>query len=186
MTTATENNTPPLFSGFASRSEMLFPIQQPVDDSQCCCCCCRAAAFSFRRSEERRPLEQKQKQRQRRRRRWLSLLCFDGYKKFPLSLTSRSFKRGWDANHNYRKSAECSFAVGLAIPFFTPTTTIALLRQGTWLTRPDPWPQIEGTLYWVPEFTGGAGLLHMSSTTLCQLSSIKPFSRLGCHHLPLN
>ena len=72
-------------------------------------------------------------------------------KKFPLSLTSRSFKRGWDANHDYRKSAECSFVVGLAIQLFTPTTTIASLRQGTWLTRPDPWPQIEISLYWVPD-----------------------------------
>ena len=101
MTTATEYNTPPLFSGFASRSEMLFPIQQPVDDSQCCCCCCRAAAFSFRRSEERRPLEQKQKQKQkqkqrqrRRRRRWLSLLCFDGYKKIP-PLPHFAFFQAW-------------------------------------------------------------------------------------------
>ena len=41
-------------------------------------------------------------------------------KKFPLSLTSRSFKRGWDANHDYRKSAKCSFVVGLAIQFFYP------------------------------------------------------------------
>ena len=35
--------------------------------------------------------------------------------------------------------------------FITPTMTIALPRQGTCLTRPDPRPQIESTLYWVPD-----------------------------------
>ena len=38
------------------------------------------------------------------------------------------------------------------ITLFFPTTTIALPRQGTWLTRPDPRPQIErSTLNWVPD-----------------------------------
>ena len=35
--------------------------------------------------------------------------------------------------------------------FLTPTLTIASLRQGTWLTRPDPQPQIESTLSWDPD-----------------------------------
>ena len=34
--------------------------------------------------------------------------------------------------------------------FLTPTTPCASLIQGTWLTRPDPWPQVESTLHWVP------------------------------------
>ena len=35
--------------------------------------------------------------------------------------------------------------------FITSTTPIALPRQGTWLTTPDPRPQIESTLNWVPD-----------------------------------
>ena len=33
---------------------------------------------------------------------------------------------------------------------FFLTTPIASPRQGIWLTRPDPLPQIEATLSWVP------------------------------------
>ena len=32
----------------------------------------------------------------------------------------------------------------------SPIKTWAPLRQCTWQTRPDPWPQIVGTLNWVP------------------------------------
>ena len=46
-------------------------------------------------------------------------------------------------------------------PLFPLTTPSASLKQGTWLTRPDPWPQIEGTRYWEQELA--------SSTTLCHL-----------------
>ena len=38
--------------------------------------------------------------------------------------------------------------IGLVL---NPTTINALLRQGTWLTRPDPRPQIESTLEWDPD-----------------------------------
>ena len=62
----------------------------------------------------------------------------------------------------------------------TPTMTIASPRQGTWLTRPDPWPQIESTLCWVPDWQ-----VELCCTEarlwvpqLC-VSSIKPFYRLG-------
>ena len=34
----------------------------------------------------------------------------------------------------------------------TSTMTIASLRQGTWLKRPDPRSHIESTLYWVPDW----------------------------------
>ena len=33
---------------------------------------------------------------------------------------------------------------------FSPTTPIALPRQDTRLTRPDPRPQVESTLHWGP------------------------------------
>ena len=35
--------------------------------------------------------------------------------------------------------------------FFTPTMAIASPRQGTWLTRLDPWPQIKSTLCCDPD-----------------------------------
>ena len=51
---------------------------------------------------------------------------------------------------------------------FFPTTTIASPRQGTWLTRPEPRPQIEGLLCWVPDWHVEQSST-LSSTTLCQL-----------------
>ena len=36
------------------------------------------------------------------------------------------------------------------IDFFIPTTPSASAKPGTRLTRPDPWPQIESILPWVP------------------------------------
>ena len=36
--------------------------------------------------------------------------------------------------------------------FLTPTTPIALQRPGTCLTRPDPRPQMESTINWVPDW----------------------------------
>ena len=54
---------------------------------------------------------------------------------------------------------------------FFPTTPSASPRQGTWLTRPHPRPQIEGTLYRVPVQQmelSRTGLMSVISTTLCQ------------------
>ena len=45
------------------------------------------------------------------------------------------------------------------ILFLNPNHDIALLMQGTWLTRMDPRPQIEGTLKLGFQLTGG-GILH--------------------------
>ena len=54
--------------------------------------------------------------------------------------------------------------------FIFPTTTNASPRQGTWMTRPDPWPQIECTL---GSCLRDGAIFHWpcasNSTTLCQL-----------------
>ena len=36
------------------------------------------------------------------------------------------------------------------VEFLFPATPSASPRQGTWLTRLDPRPQIDGNLHWVP------------------------------------
>ena len=66
---------------------------------------------------------------------------------------------------------------------FFSTTPSASPRQGTWLTRPDPRPEIEGTLHVVPVKQvepSCIGLMPVR-TMLCA-SSIKPFSWFGLFH----
>ena len=61
----------------------------------------------------------------------------------------------------------------ICIIFLIEITTIESPRQGTWLTRLDPWPEIEGTLYWVSDWQVElyySGLLPMSSINPCQLN----------------
>ena len=59
----------------------------------------------------------------------------------------------------------------IQVVVFIPTTPSASPRPGTWLTRPDSRPQMEGTPYWLPVQQVSRAILHwsLSATTLYQL-----------------
>ena len=94
------------------------------------------------------------------------------------------FSRLYKTNQGYQSISLQAVTIEF-FPFF-PTTPSVSPRQGAKLTRPDPWPQKEGTLHRVPVIQvepSCTGLMPVSSTTLCQLN--KALFRLGCLLLSL-
>ena len=77
-----------------------------------------------------------------------------------------------------RSMACIPMAIGLVL---NPTTINALLRQGTWLTRPDPRPQIESTIAgFLIDRWSYIALANCSWAPQLCAGFIKPFSWLGC------